>query len=187
MQYWTFQPVLANLDQKHSKEKLAHDISQQFETADVLFDIMRWIVRVTSSLFLNDFTNLKTFKVLIDCTRSHSDRSIWFEGSSLSLFPPSSVRSGRPSISLSSHLCISSFWRLALSPLHGHVSPFPAARSRDRLACSWFNNCFVTLCVFVLQRSRLWSGFLKIWCALVCMIYVCIFHQSHSGVHWSGC
>lgn len=68
-------------------------------------------------------------------------------------------------ISLSAHLCISSFWRLSLSPLHGHDSPFPAAWSGDRLACSWFNNSFVTRCLIVLQRSRLWSGPLKLWCA----------------------
>lgn len=82
----------------------------------------------------------------------------------LFLIAPSSVRSGRPFISLSSHLCISSFWRLALSPSMVTSPLFRAAWSGDRLVCAWFNNTFVTLCLFVLQRSRLWSGILNIWC-----------------------
>ncbi len=153
MQCWTFPPVFANLDHEHSKRKTC---TWHFTTVWNL----RCIIWYNTADFthyeqpsLNDITNLKTFNVIP--TWTEAVRICVSELSASSLFPPSSVRSGRPSISLSSHLCISSFWRLAPSPLHGHVSAFPAARSRDRLACSWFNNCFVTLCVFVLQRSRL--------------------------------
>lgn len=55
--------------------------------------------------------------------RSHFDQFIWIEHSSLFLclslclvFPPSSVRSGRPSISLSSH--ISAFLHFGVSLCH---------------------------------------------------------------------
>lgn len=79
------------------------------------------------------------------------------------LFPPPSVRSARPSVSL--YPLISAFLHFGVSlchPLRGHVSPLPPARSGDRLARSWFNNCFVTLCVCVLQRGWLSArGFFK--------------------------
>lgn len=89
------------------------------------------------------------------------------------LIAPSSVRSGRPFISLSSHLCISSFG-VSLCHLSTVTSPpRRAAWSGDRLACSWFNNSFVTLRLFVLQRRRLRPAILKIWCAHMISSHAC--------------
>lgn len=100
-------------------------------------------------------------KVFAD-TRAHQWRVCLLRVPLSLLIAPSSVRSGRPFISLSSHLCISSF---AVSLCHLSTVTSPprrAAWSGDRLACSRLNNSFVTLRLFVLQRRRLRPAILKI-------------------------
>lgn len=103
-------------------------------------------LNTSKAAFLNAITNFHCvhIKVFIDFVSS-------FSSSALCQFCQAPLF-----LSLSSHLCISSFCRLAPSPPSMVTSPpLPAARSTDRLARSWFNNYFVTLCLCVLQWSRL--------------------------------
>lgn len=141
--------MFANSERKHSREKnLALDILWQREASDASLDYQRVNLTLWNSQCHNWlYMNWSVYLVWVVS-------SLFF---SPSLFPPS--------------LC--QVWQalyfFILSSLHFFILasrsvtppwsrlPFfsPAARSGDRLACSWFNNCFVTLCVFVLQRSRL--------------------------------
>lgn len=88
-----------------------------------------WLWKLTCSFFCSDkmsFTHHKQPLCIthqnFQCGALHEQKSSWSVYLVWLVLSFPSVRSGRLSISLSSHLCISSFWRLALSTLHGHVS-----------------------------------------------------------------
>lgn len=77
---------------------------------------------------------------------------------------------------------ISAFLHLAsrsVTSPRSRLPPRRAAWSGDCLACSWFNNSFVTLRLFVLQRRRLRPAILKIWCAHMISLHAC----SHTAAY----
>lgn len=125
-------------------------VSQQFEPWDVCFYIRR-------ADFWGFFLTWKLFDVM---NKKHSALFIRFMWPSLShcsilcqvwqaLY--FSILSSLRFFILASRSVTPPWSRLLLSVLLG-------------LEIVSFNNSFVTLCLFVLQKSQLWSGIVKIWC-----------------------